>query len=141
MLLLMFLYIAAPNTPTNINTSTVKIAKKSTKPTPARIPRAPTALTPEQESAVMSRYLVLANQERLLRSNASLNNGSPTSNEHESTEMGRPHSLLQAPTKFTTTRRPSSNTISATGSHSHPSFHASKTSHSPPSKNRQRNNE
>jgi hypothetical protein len=100
MLLLMFLYIAAPNTPTNINTSTVKIAKKSTKPTPARIPRAPTALTPEQESAVMSRYLVLANQERLLRSNASLNNGSPTSNEHESTKISYPHSLLQAPDKI-----------------------------------------
>jgi hypothetical protein len=136
------LYIAAPNTPTtNINTSTVKIAKKSTEPTPACILRAPTALTPEQESAVISRHPVLADQERLLRSYATLNNGSPTSNEHESTEMGRPHSLLQAPTKFTTTRRPSSNTISATGSHSHPSFHASETSHSPPTKSRRRNKE
>ncbi len=61
------LYIAAPNTPTSINTSSVKIAKKSTEPTPVRIPRAPTALTPEQESATISRYLVLADQERLLR--------------------------------------------------------------------------
>jgi hypothetical protein len=92
------LYIAAPNTPTNINTSTVKITKKSTEPTPAaRIPCVPTALTPEQESAVISRNLVLADQELLLRSSASLNNGSPTFNEHESTEMGRPHSLLQVP--------------------------------------------
>jgi hypothetical protein len=54
--------------------STGKVAKKSTEPAPAHIPRAPTALTPEQESAVISRYLVLADQERLLRSNASLNN-------------------------------------------------------------------
>jgi hypothetical protein len=91
------LYIAAPNTSTNINTSTVKIAKKSTEPAPARIPRTPTALTPEQESAVISRYLVLADQERLLRSNASLNNGRPTSNKHESTGMGRSHSILKAP--------------------------------------------
>jgi hypothetical protein len=91
------LYIAAPNTSTNINTSTVKIAKKSTEPAPARIPRAPTALTPEQESAVISRYLVLADQESLLRSNTSLNNGRPTSNEHESTEMGRSHSIHKTP--------------------------------------------
>ncbi len=94
------LYITAPNTSTNINSSTVKIAKKSTEPAPARIPRAPTALTPEQESAVISRYLVLADQECLLRSNASLNNGSPTSNELESTEMGRSHSILKAPDKI-----------------------------------------
>jgi hypothetical protein len=68
------LYIAAPNTSTTINTSTVKVTKKSTEPAPARIPRAPTALTPEQESAVISRYLALADQERLQRSNASVNN-------------------------------------------------------------------
>jgi hypothetical protein len=94
------LYIAAPNTSGIINTSTVKITKKSTEPVPARIPHAPTALTPEQESAVISRNLVLADQERLHCSNASLNNGSPTSNEHESTEMGRFHSTLKAPDEF-----------------------------------------
>jgi hypothetical protein len=94
------LYIAAPNTSTTINTSTVKVAKESTEPAPDRIPRAPTALTPEQESAVISRYVVLADQERLLRSNASLNNGSPTSNKHESTEMGRSHSILKAPNEI-----------------------------------------
>jgi hypothetical protein len=91
------LYIAAPNTSTTINTSTVKVTKKSTEPAPARIPRAPTALTPEHESAVISHYLVLADQERLQRSNASVNNGSSTLNEHESTEMGRSHSILKAP--------------------------------------------
>jgi hypothetical protein len=92
------LYIAAPNTSTTIkNTFTVKITKKSSEPAPARIPHAPTALTPEQEFAVISHYLVLADQERLQRSNASLNNGSTTFNKHESTEMGRPHSILKAP--------------------------------------------
>jgi hypothetical protein len=91
------LYTVMPNTSSNINTSTVKPAKKSNEPAPARIPRAPTALTPEQESAVISRYLVLADQERLLGSNASFNNGSPTSNKHEFTEMGRSHSIVQAP--------------------------------------------
>jgi hypothetical protein len=89
------LYTAMPNTLSNIETPTVKPAKKSTEPVPARIPRAPTALTPEQESAVISRYLVLADQESLLRSYASYNNGSPTSNEHKYTEMGRSHSILQ----------------------------------------------
>jgi hypothetical protein len=94
------LYIAAPNTSTNINSSTVKITKKSTELAPARIPRAPTALTPEQESAVILRYLVLADQERLQRSNDSVNNGSPTSNEHKSTEMGRSHSILKVPNEI-----------------------------------------
>jgi hypothetical protein len=94
------LYHAMPNTSTKINTFTVKVAKKSSEPAPARIPRAPTALTPEQESAVISRYLVLADQERLLRSNASINTGSPTSNEHEFTDMGRSHLLPQASGKI-----------------------------------------
>ncbi len=86
-----------PNTSFNIKNTTVKPAKKSTEPAPARIPRAPTALTPEQESAVILRNIVLADQERLQRSNAWVNNGSPTTNEHESTETGRSHSILQAP--------------------------------------------
>ena len=90
------LYTAMPNTSPSINTSTVKIAKMSSEPALTRIPRAPTALTPERESAVISRFLVLTDQERLLRSNASLNNGSPTSNEHESPEMGCSHFILKA---------------------------------------------
>jgi hypothetical protein len=91
------LYNVMPTTSSYTGTIKVKAAKKSTKPVSARIPRAPTALTPEQESAVISRYIVLADQERHLCSNASLNDGSPTSNEHEYTEMGRSHSILQTP--------------------------------------------
>ncbi len=40
------LYVAMPNTSSNIETSTVKATKKSPEPALARIPRAPTALTP-----------------------------------------------------------------------------------------------
>jgi hypothetical protein len=47
------LYVAMPNTSSNIETTTVKVAKKSSKPAPTRVQRAPTALTPEQESAVI----------------------------------------------------------------------------------------
>ena len=53
------LYVAMPNTFSNIETTTVKAAKKNSTPASTRVQRAPTALTPE-----FSRYLVLADQER-----------------------------------------------------------------------------
>jgi hypothetical protein len=90
------LYVAMPNTSSNIKTTTVKATKKSPEPALARIPRAPTALTPEQESAVISSFLVLADQERLQRSSASANYESTPSSEHKSTEMGRSHSIFHA---------------------------------------------
>jgi hypothetical protein len=84
----------------NIKTTTVKAVKKSFEPTPTRVPRAPTALTPKQESAVISPNLVLADQERIQRSHASTIYEGTSSNECNSTEMGRSHSLFQASNKI-----------------------------------------
>jgi hypothetical protein len=65
----------------------------SSEPAPTRIQRTPTALTPEQESAIISRSIIIANKERLHRSNASAIYESATPNEHESTDVGRSHSI------------------------------------------------
>jgi hypothetical protein len=94
------LYIAIPNTSSNIQTTKVQPAKKSSEPTPTRVQRTQMALTPEQVSAIISRSIIIANQERLQRSNASAIYESATTNKHESTEMGRSHSIFQASDKI-----------------------------------------
>jgi hypothetical protein len=90
------LYVAMPNTSTNNETTNKYPTEKSLEPTPNRFQHTPIALTPEQESAVISLSVIIANQERLQRSNASPNNGSTDPNEHESTKKGRSHSFLKA---------------------------------------------
>ena len=63
---------------------------QSSEPAPTRVQHTPTALTPEQESAVISRYLDLAVQERLQSSNASAIYDSTSPNEHELTKLVAP---------------------------------------------------
>ena len=90
------LYVAKPNTFSNIETPKVRSTKESSEPAPTRVQRTPTVLTHEQESAVISRYLDLAVQERLQRSNASAIYNSTTPNKHESANMGCSHSFSKA---------------------------------------------
>ena len=71
--------------------------KKSPEPAPGHFQRIPTASTPEHESAVISRYLALAHQERLQLKNKTANLASKSSNEVGSTTMGRSHTIFKAP--------------------------------------------
>ncbi len=93
-------YTAVHNTFSYIETTIVKPAKKSSAAAPTRHQHAPMALTPVQESAVISCYLFVADQERLQCINVFPNNGSTTSYEHESTKMDCTNSLFQASNKI-----------------------------------------
>jgi hypothetical protein len=85
-----------PNISSKIETTKVKLTKKSSEPAPTRVQSTPTAMTPEQESAVISRYLNLVVQERLHSSNASAVYNSTTPNKHECTKMGSSYSCSEA---------------------------------------------
>ena len=67
--------------------------KKSTNKAPGDFQRARTALTPEQESAEISRFLALVEQERIQDNKTRVTNACNPSNEAGSTEMGRSHSI------------------------------------------------
>jgi hypothetical protein len=67
--------------------------KKSTNKAPGDFQRARTALTPEQESAKISRFLALVEQERIQDNKTRATYVCNPSNEAGSTEMGRSHSI------------------------------------------------
>jgi hypothetical protein len=67
--------------------------KKSTNKAPGDFQRARTALTPEQESAEISRFLALVEQERIQDNKTRVTYACNSSNEAGSTEMGRSHSI------------------------------------------------
>ncbi len=134
------LYVAMPNTSFNIETTKVKPAKKSSESAPTCVQCAPTALTPEQESAVKSCYLILADQERLQFINVSHNNGSTTSYKHKSSKWVAPTHFSRHPKALTIRRRTRLKTISPTGSRFPQSFHATETLYLPPTKGLRRRN-
>ncbi|KAI2499645.1 hypothetical protein MHU86_14826 [Fragilaria crotonensis] len=70
--------------------------KKSTNKAPGDFQRARTALTPEQESAEISRFLALVEQERAQDTKTRVTYACKPSNEAGSTEMGRSHSISNA---------------------------------------------
>jgi hypothetical protein len=98
------------------------------------------ALTPEQESAVISRYLVLADQERLERSHASPNFEGTTPNKHKSTEMARSHSILKTSDKINHNAKNKLKDNITRRITFNPSSHARETLNLPPSKVLQRRN-
>jgi hypothetical protein len=55
------LNVAKPNTSTKIETPKVKSTKKSSEPAPPSSTRSPMVLTPEQESAIISRSIIIVN--------------------------------------------------------------------------------
>ncbi|KAI2496225.1 hypothetical protein MHU86_18276 [Fragilaria crotonensis] len=93
------IYVATSNHFTNTyptagtNTFT---PKKSTNKAPGDFQRARTALTPEQESAAISRFLALVEQERAQDNKTRVTYACKPSNEAGSTEMGRSHSISNA---------------------------------------------
>ncbi len=129
-----------PNTSSNIKTATAKAAEKSSSAASTRVQRAPTALTPEQESAVISRYLVVADQERLQCINASPHNGSTISYISNLPKWVAPIHSFRPPTTLTTTRRTRLKTISPAGSRFHLSSPARETLYLPLTKGLQRRN-
>ncbi|KAI2493400.1 hypothetical protein MHU86_21141 [Fragilaria crotonensis] len=76
---------------TNTNTP-----KKSTNKTPGDFQRARTALTPQQESAEISRFLAIVEQERAQDTKTRVTYACEPSNKAGSTEMGRSHSISNA---------------------------------------------
>ncbi|KAI2494158.1 hypothetical protein MHU86_20352 [Fragilaria crotonensis] len=70
--------------------------KKSTNKAPGDFQRARTALTPEQESAEISRFLAIVEQERAQDTKTRVTYACKPSNEAGSTEMGRSHSISNA---------------------------------------------
>jgi hypothetical protein len=53
--------VAKPNTSTKIETPKVKSTKKSSEPAPPSSTCSPMVLTPEQESAIISRSIIIVN--------------------------------------------------------------------------------
>ncbi|KAI2497310.1 hypothetical protein MHU86_17183 [Fragilaria crotonensis] len=89
-----FSYVATTNTSSIAESNTYR-PKKSPKQAPGHFQRTATALTPEQESAVISRFLETIDQERLQGqdTNNRVNYACELSYEAGSTDMGRSHSL------------------------------------------------
>ncbi len=90
------IYVATSNHLTNTYSTAETNAftpKKSTNKAPGDIQRARTALTPEQESAEISRFLALVEQERIQDNKTRVTYACNPSNEAGSTEMGRSHSI------------------------------------------------
>ncbi|KAI2505341.1 hypothetical protein MHU86_9047 [Fragilaria crotonensis] len=93
-----FSYVATTNTSSIAESNTYR-PKKSPKQAPGHFQRTATALTPEQESAVISRFLETIDQERLQGqdTNNRVNYACELSYEAGSTDMGRSHSLSIKP--------------------------------------------
>ncbi|KAI2501439.1 hypothetical protein MHU86_13029 [Fragilaria crotonensis] len=93
-----FSYVATTNTSSIAESNTYR-PKKSPKQAPGHFQRTATALTPEQESAVISRFLETIDQERLqdTDTNNRVNYACELSYEAGSTDMGRSHSLSIKP--------------------------------------------
>ncbi|KAI2493719.1 hypothetical protein MHU86_20823 [Fragilaria crotonensis] len=93
-----FSYVATTNTSSIAESNTYR-PKKSPKQAPGHFQRTATALTPEQESAVISRFLETIDQERLQGqdTNNRVNYACELSYEAGSTDMGRSHSLYIKP--------------------------------------------
>ena len=89
------IYIAATNTscPIIAEPTHTYTPKKSTNKAPGDFQRPRTASTPEQESAEISRFLALVEQERIQDNKTRVTNACNPSNEAGSTEMGRSHSI------------------------------------------------
>ncbi|KAI2506202.1 hypothetical protein MHU86_8237 [Fragilaria crotonensis] len=89
-----FSYVATTNTSSIAESNTYR-PKKSPKQAPGHFQHTATALTPEQESAVISRFLETIDQERLQDTNTNnrVNYACELSYEAGSTDMGRSHSL------------------------------------------------
>ena len=95
--MLFFLLTSIPSTLLNTaDTINNYLPKKSPEPAPGHLQRIPTASTPEQEFAVISRYLALAHQERLQFMNKTANLACKSSNEVGSTNLGRSHTCNAA---------------------------------------------
>ena len=92
-----FIYPTQSNTLNNADTINNYSPKKSPEPAPGHFQRIPTASTPEQESAVISRYLALAHQECLQLKNKTANLACKSSNEVGSAKMGWSHTIYKAP--------------------------------------------
>ncbi|KAI2498261.1 hypothetical protein MHU86_16240 [Fragilaria crotonensis] len=93
-----FSYVATTNTSSIAESNTYR-PKKSPKQAPGHFQHSATALTPEQESAVISRFLETIDQERLQGqdTNNRVNYACELSYEAGSTDMGRSHSLSIKP--------------------------------------------
>ncbi|KAI2489629.1 hypothetical protein MHU86_24960 [Fragilaria crotonensis] len=93
-----FSYVATTNTSFIAESNTYR-PKKSPKQAPGHFQHSATALTPEQESAVISRFLEIIDQERLhgQDTNNRVNYACELSYEAGSTDMGRSHSLSIKP--------------------------------------------
>ncbi|KAI2493229.1 hypothetical protein MHU86_21303 [Fragilaria crotonensis] len=93
-----FSYVATTNTSSIAESNTYR-PKKSPKQAPGHFQHTATALTPEQESAVISRFLETIDQERLqdTDTNNRVNYACELSYEAGSTDMGRSHSLSIKP--------------------------------------------
>jgi hypothetical protein len=89
-----FSYVATTNTSSIAESNTYR-PKKSPKQAPGHFQHTATALTPEQESAVISRFLETIDRERLqdTDTNNRVNYACELSYEAGSTDMGRSHSL------------------------------------------------
>ncbi|KAI2510442.1 hypothetical protein MHU86_4015 [Fragilaria crotonensis] len=139
-----FSYVATTNTSSIAESNTYR-PKKSPKQAPGHFQHTATALTPEQESAVISRFLETINQERLQGqdTNNRVNYACELSYEAGSTDMGRSHSLSIKTAPSTTSQPPNSKTfktIMRAIPSLPPSSRAKKTSNSPPTKGLSRTN-
>ncbi|KAI2513558.1 hypothetical protein MHU86_698 [Fragilaria crotonensis] len=115
--------------------------KKSTNKAPGDFQRARTALTPQQESAEISRFLAIVEQERAQDTKTRVTYACKPSNEAGSTEMGRSHSIPNAngATNDIEAAEPKNDNDDDARNNTPPS-RAKKTPHSPPTKGLSKNN-
>ncbi|KAI2496438.1 hypothetical protein MHU86_18062 [Fragilaria crotonensis] len=118
--------------------------KKSTNKAPGDFQRARTALTPEQESATISRFLAIVEQERAQDTKTRVTYACKPSNEAGSTEMGRSHSISNAngATNDIEAAEPKNDNDDDARNNTllPPPSRAKKTPHSPPTKGLSRSN-